>query len=402
MSGFGSEYTGAEMMASKTEQAKISRWWGIVVGIGVALSPIHNMTLTRWATNDAGETLFFLPAFGYLIWIMGTGLFLLHYWDKVKESGWGDRKIVVPLLFIVGAIALSGATATGWEARFAPLCAGIALFGLYLMARIVGKDLFLPLAVGAVIGSLGIVAHQLVFSVRVTGGFIFEQNYDIATGYILLGAALFVHRWQWLLAGLAIVALLLSGSPEAIFVIGILGLVVLIRHDWCKKLAVTGITIALLVIAIFAVGWGQSLYSYVIGTIQQDPTAVYVTPDGGRCDVSPLAIRWLVIRDALVDIKPLGDGYNLTGFTGQFVHNVPLIIVQQLGWPGILAGLAWLWVSIWCLIKTKWKYAWILILSLSVFDHFVWTQLAPLWWVLIGVSTTSTLNSDLIFRGHTE
>jgi len=382
----------------REESSKVSKWWVVVIGAGFALSPIHNLWLTDLATNSKGETLFFLPAFGYLLLMMGTGLFLLYNWDKVKEIGWGDKRIVVPLLIIVAAIGLSGITANGWQDKVAPLGMGIALFAVYLASRVLGKEVFLPLAIGAGIASLGIVIRGLVYPGQHTGGFIFEHNFDIATGYILLGVALFIHKWQWLLAGLAVIALLFSGAPEALFAMGVLGLTLLIRRDWSKRLMAIGTTTVLLIVVVFVVGWGQSLYSYVVRTVQQDPMAVYVAPSGETANVSPLTHRALVIRDALTSIKPLGEGYNLTGFTVHTVHNVPLIIIQQLGVPGILASVAWLWISMWCLVKTKTKYAWVLILTLSIFDHFVWSQLAPLWWMLAGVSATSAVGSDLIFR----
>ena len=382
----------------REESSKVSKWWVVVIGAGFALSPIHNLWLTDLATNSKGETLFFLPAFGYLLLMMGTGLFLLYNWDKVKEIGWGDKRIVVPLLIIVAAIGLSGITANGWQDKVAPLGMGIALFAVYLASRVLGKEVFLPLAIGAGIASLGIVIRGLVYPGQHTGGFIFEHNFDIATGYILLGVALFIHKWQWLLAGLAVIALLFSGAPEALFAMGVLGLTLLIRRDWSKRLMAIGTTTVLLIVVVFVVGWGQSLYSYVVRTVQQDPMAVYVAPSGETANVSPLTHRALVIRDALTSIKPLGEGYNLTGFTVHTVHNVPLIIIQQLGVPGILASVAWLWISMWCLVKTKTKYAWVLILTLSIFDHFVWSQLAPLWWMLAGVSAASAVGSDLIFR----
>ncbi len=374
------------------------RIWAIVIGSGLALSPIHNQWLTNLATDSRGETLFFLPAFGYLLLIMGTGMFLLYNWNKIKDIGWGNKRLVIPLLVIVGLIGLSGVTADSWQGKIAPLGMGLVLFATYLVSRVLGKEVFFPLAIGVSIASLGIIIYGLISPGQATGGFVFEQNFDIATGYILMGTALFIHKWRWLLAGLAIVALLFSGAPEAMFAMGTLGVVVLIRRDWSKKLATISIAIVLSVVAIFIFGWGQSLYSYTIKTIQHEPMASYPASDGGVTKMSPLTIRGVTIKDAITDIKPLGEGYNLTGFTVYTVHNVPLIIVQQLGWPGILAGLAWLWVSIWCLVKTKWKYAWSLILILSVFDHFIWTQLAPIWWMLAGVSTVDAVKSDLVFR----
>jgi hypothetical protein len=105
--------------------------------------------------------------------------------------------------------------------------------------------------------------------------------------------------------------------------------------------------------------------------------------------------RWVVAKKALSDIQILGHGYK-PGLAEPFtVHNVPLVIVDQIG-P--LAGLAWLVVSLWCLIKTKWKYAWIAVIAMGVWDHYVWTQFAPYFWVLVGVSTTSKITSDRIFR----
>jgi len=374
--------------------------WGLAIGAGIALSPIHNQYLTHLATNSKGETLLFLPAFGYLLLIMGAGLFLLNNWQRVKEVGWGDRRIVGCLLFIVLAISASGAAYTGLQARFAPMGMGLALFALYLCGRVLGKDMFLPLAVGAVIASLGVIAHQVVYPGVITGGFVFEDNYDIVVGYVLLGAALYIHKWQWILAGLALVAILLTGSPEGLFALGVVGVVILARRDWGKRLVVVLAPVFIIMVVGLVSGYGQHLYEYT-GKVASGEVASPYGDSGTPRDA--IDYRLQVIRDTMSNIKPLGDGYNLTDFSrSPNVHNVPLVIVQQLGYPGILAGLAWLWVSIWCLAKTRWKYAWTLILALSVFDHFIFTQLAPYFWVLVGVSTApSNIESDWIFRSAT-
>jgi len=376
---------------------KPNRLWAIVIGAGLALSPIHNQYLTQLASNAKGETLFFLPAFGYLLLIMGAGLFLLNNWQKLKEVGWGDRRVVGCLLFIVLAISASGAAYTGLQARFAPMGMGLALFALYLCGRVLGKDMFLPLAVGAVIASLGVIVHQIIYPGVITGGFVFENNYDIVVGYVLLGAALFIHRWQWLLAGLALVTILLTGSPEGLFALGVIGVAILVRRDWGKKLAMVLAPVAVIVVIGLVSGYGVTLYSYAGKIIAGEEATPY---DNGSTPVNAIGYRLQVIEDAMTNIQPLGEGYNLTDFgRSPNVHNVPLVIVQQLGWPGVLAGLAWLWIVIWCLVKTRWKYVFILILALSVFDHFIWTQLAPLFWVIVGAATApDNIESDLIFR----
>ena len=86
----------------ETEKKKAySKWWLILIGFGMAVIPIHNTWLTRLATiyGDKspgetlyGETLFFLPAFGYLLLIMGAGMFLLYNWNRVRAAGLGDNQ----------------------------------------------------------------------------------------------------------------------------------------------------------------------------------------------------------------------------------------------------------------------------------------------------------------------
>ena len=150
-----------------------------------------------------------------------------------------------------------------------------------------------------------------------------------------------------------------------------------------------------------ASGYGQTLYDYAGKIVGNETASPYGDVGVPR---NAIGYRLEVIKDAMTHIKPLGEGYNLTDFSrSPNVHNVPLVLVQQLGYPGILAGLAWLWVSVWCLVKTRWKYAFICIFALSFWDHYVFTQLAPVWWVLVGVSTapaSDNIKSDLLFGGN--
>jgi len=334
---------------------------------------------------------------------MGSWMFLLWNWERVKEVGWGSRMITVPLLVICAAIALSGiAVEGGIGDKIAPLGMGAALFSLYLTARVLGRDLFLPLAVGAAVASGGILVYQLLYFGGPTGGFIFEDNYDIATGYILLGAALLVGRksWQQGLAFLALIALFLSGSAEAVFAVGVVGLAMLVRRDWSRRAVVLLAVFAVVAVAVFASGYGSGLHSLTAGGLTGDTEQASRTGSDGE-ELTLAEDRWELITNAMADIKPLGEGYIVTEFQKvDMVHNVPLVIVQQLGWPGVLAAAAWLWVSLWCLVRSRWKYVWILVLALSVWDHYVFTQLAPLWPMIVGACLVDTVDSDLIFRGR--
>jgi len=355
----------------------VTRKRAYLIGLGMAIFPIHNAWLAK-VTSINGEAILFLPVFGSIIIILAT-LFYLR--DHYKELDWGDKRVYIPLLVIVAAISTSGLTSC---------LMGVSLFALYLVSRNLGKDMFKPLAIGAVIASIGVLISGIINPGKLTGGLVFENNYDIVVGYVLLGAVLFINRYQWLLIGLALAAMLVSKSPEGLFAVGVMSLVVLLRRDWGKKLVLI-IAPAIIVLVLFA---GSGLFSYAKQIINFE-TTMSISGEEPR---SAIGYRLWVIEEAMTNLNPLGTGYNLTAFFKDIVHNVPLIIVQQLGIPGILAAIAWVWVTIWCLVKTKWKYAFALILTLSVWDHYVWTQLAPYWWALTGVATASNIKSDLIFK----
>ena len=374
------------------KKSKRNRTWAILIGIGLAITPIHNKWVTELVT-DEGVAGFFIPSFGYVIWMIALAIFAVYNWERLT---FGDKKVYIPLLIIVSAIGISGITAESWIDKFVPLFMGLWLFTLYLAARILGKNLFIPLAVGAGIASFGVMIAGVFNPGKVTGGLIFEGNYDIVVGYVLLGAVLFVSKYQWQLASLALLAMVMSGSPEAVFATAIIGIAVLCRKDWGKKLVIAVAPVILVAVAFLWSGYGQQLYSYAGQVLNDEPTVNHVVdaPDSR----TPIGYRIWVAKESIKDIQPLGYGYSITEFREKIVHNVPLIIMQQLGYAGIIAGMAWLFVIVYCLIKTKWKYAFITILALSVFDHYIWTQLAPYTWAIIGVATSSDIKSDLVFK----
>ena len=375
---------------------KSAHKYAIVIGIGLALFPIHNKWLTD-VTSIEGMATLFLPALGAIMWILGTLLFLRDNWDT---KDWGDKRVFVPLLVIVGAIGISGLNYESLSGKVAPLFMGLSMFSLYLVSRKLGKDIFLPLAIGVCIASVGILITGIFINPgTITGGLVFERNYDIAAGFVLLGTALFVHKYQWMLASLALLAMLVSGSPEGVFAITILVVVVLFRRDWSKKLLIALSPVLLAVVVLLASGYGSRLYEYSGFIIKEEFNAVSDKPLYAQDGTTPIGRKVQVAVDAMTNLKPLGEGYYITAFTYETTHNVPLLIVQQLGYPGILAALCWLWVTMWCLWKTKYKYVFVLILSLSVWDHYLFTQIGIWWYAAVGVATAkNNIESDLIFR----
>lgn len=370
--------------------------WAYAIGTGIALSPIHNLWLTNLMTNSRGETLFFLPAFGYLILIMGTGLYLV----RCKDLGLGDKNIWLPMTIIIIAMGISGIAAEGLEQKLAPLFAGACFFGVYLAGQRLSKDIFVPLAIGAAVASVGIIISAVLEPGLPTGGILFNNkenilagNYDIATGYIVLGSMLYQGQFRKQLMMLMLIALFLSGSPEGFIAIAVIAAGMTVLRKWNKEVIMIVAPAAVIAGLWFTLGYGQQLYSFLLETItlqSRHTLAEYPGIDPARLsdlDYSAVGYRLAIIKHALTNIKPLGEGYILTDFSRiKNVHNVPLVLIQQLGYTGIAAAAAWLWATVYLLIKTKWKLAWIASLSLCIFDHYIWTQLAPVWWALAGVS----------------
>ena len=65
-----------------SKRAKANRKWAIVIGLGLALFPIHNLWLTN-VTSIGGMATLFLPAIGAVLWIMAVLLFIRNHWQEL-------------------------------------------------------------------------------------------------------------------------------------------------------------------------------------------------------------------------------------------------------------------------------------------------------------------------------
>lgn len=367
--------------------------WAIVIGLGLALVPIHNQWLTD-AMSVGGRVVLFLPVLGYLLVLLGVALFVFRNWKQIKETGLGDRRVWIPLVVIAAAMAMSGfVNGITFQAKLSPLFMGVALFGVFMVARVLGESILRMLAPFVIIGSISVIVSGIISPGQYTGGFI--TNYCAAAGYLIFGVLVYQGRWRWLLLLIAAVGLFFIGALEAVFIVGILGIVLLVRRDFSEGFIVGISLMALLVIVWVALGYLQPLYEgnhnlailygLVTGQIPLDTNGISAVTSG----------RWEPIVEAVRSFSFIGHGYSLSTVGGGIVHNMPLIIMHQVG-P--FAALAWLLVSFFCLIKTGWKYIWVAVLAMGVFDHYLWTQMAPWWFALVGVTTASSLRSDLLFK----
>ncbi len=373
--------------------------WAYGIGFGVALTPIHNEWLTNLFTLKNGNAVIFLPQIGTVIWVMASMYYILHHWRKGDRwQDWlGDWRIFVPLLIVVLFMGISGFVPERHDGiSIAPLLMGIALFATYVVGRKLGVALFRALIpfvfLGAVIAIvLGILNPGT--PAAFTNGLI--TNYCACAGFLIFGGVVNQGKWQWVLLIVALAGVFFIGALEAVFIIGVLGVAVLVRRDFSKPFLIVASVLVLLVGVWLSLGHLVDLY-----TGNHNVEALVDIASGER-PVDTVSLRnltsgrWEPIVSAVKDIHFFGHGYTLSLEHGGIVHNIPLIVMHQIGPVG---GLAWLFVIIWCLFKTRWKYAWIMVLAMSCWDHYLWTQFPPFIPILIGVSTVSTIKSDLIFR----
>jgi len=392
------------------EKTQVNRW-ALLIGFGLALSPIHNLWLTELVTED-GVVGFFIPAFGTAVWFIGAGAFLVYNWEKL---GLGSKWVYIPLFVIAGSMAISGFVAQpifgdkvtpgimGWVGIYSdkatPGLMGLGLVGVYVVSRTLGARMYLPMVPFVLIGVVLAVIGSLVNSniIYADQDITLITNYCALAGYLILGGVLNQGRWQGAFLLMILVGLFFVGALEVVFIIGVMGITMLVRRDIDKCLLIPIGILAVLVVLWLAIGRLVPLYqggSYNVATL-------FSVLSGSQ----PLTLeamdaittnRWGAIVREMQNINFWGHGYSLSTVGGGVIHNLPLIIVHQIG---ILPAIAWVFVTVYCLVKTKWKYAWVAVIAMCVFDHYIWTQFTPYWWVLVGVSTASNIENDYIFRG---
>jgi len=230
----------------------------------------------------------------------------------------------------------------------------------------------------------------------VSGGGVSSGNYDIAAGWVVLGCAVLLSQTRFKTLGwfcvVACAAYFLA-AEELFLALGVLAVAAFIRKDIpYKKLIIP----VLIFVALFGIGMAtgnaQNMYDRGQNRI------VEFSEDMSYESTNALTTNRIEsTKDALGRVSVLGHGYSPTDFHIGMVHFVPLAVADQLG-P--LAALAWVFVTFYVLIRYTWKYALIAILALSVWDHYLWTQMVPLYFVIIGLASTVIIN-DRISKSNT-
>ena len=333
----------------------------IILGLGLALIPIHRCGNVFWAIGFA------------LVLIAVAGIIVLRI--REHKLSLGPKCVYIPLAIIVLSMLMSDCT---WEVRLL----GVSLLTIYVASVNLKHELKL-LVPAVVIGCASIVVCNVVAGVR-TGGMYSPNNYNIAVGAIVVGSLLCKIKHQWILVSVVLIGLAFSGAEEALVALTFLGITLIIRRDWSRRLLLSAGVLVLVVLACAPSGVLGQLWhtNRVEAASQNNWEAVWE----GRLEA------W---KNAVTDIKPFGYGYTPFYVRYSSIHSVPLRILYE---TGPLASLAWLFVVGYVMVKTKRKYIPTAIIALSLFDHMLWTQLSVYTFTAIGIAMRDDDVGDLIFK----
>jgi len=307
-------------------------------------------------------------AIGVAILLCATVLLL-----RKRKWNLGSKYIYIPLIVITVSALFSGCT---WADKLI----SVVLLGVYVLGVNSSEKSTKWLGVAVVVGCVSVAILSLVTKGR-SGG-MYSPNPNVAIGAITMGTLLWRHKYQWILVTVALVGLVFTGGEEALVVIAIVGLAVLVRKDWSRKLLIPiGITTVAVALCILV---GQQIWSTTTARLEGITQNNLDVAINGRLDAYELAIS---------NIKPLGHGYEPLNVSPKSIHNVPLRVLYEVG-P--VAALAWLWIIGYGLLRSRAKYIFVAILALSLFDHFMWTSLSTYMYFALGASATVT--NDLVFR----
>jgi hypothetical protein len=346
-----------------------------------------------------------------------TTILIINDKDRPKNI-LGSKWVWVPLLIICLSIVTAGiANFTTSRALFTDVIIAASFFGTYLICRILGDKVFKPFSIAVVIEAASVVLYSLVLHYGIhNGGWASYRDYNVADALMVIGAIVSVGKKQWWIVTITLIGVFFTGAEEGLLALAIILVVVFIRRDVSWRLALSvGIVAVIAVLGLKPFNYTTDLYAMPIDQVTElvshhhNPQAVAFAKiesnDTGLSapDLHPSTIdyisnsRWQMALTAFRNWNWLGSGYvmNPVDSVNNAIYNVPLVVAQQVG---VWAALAWLFVVFFCLIKTKWKYAFVALLAFALMDNLIFCQLGLWMFALAGVSTVSVIKSDLMFK----
>lgn len=363
---------------------KLYSW---LIGIGLIILVIHQPNQPLVETR-----VLFLPILGMVMILFCS----IDYFISLRASGkldLGSKWIWIPMLIIVSSIVIrpiytlitgDGVVIDGQDKGLIfeaiSIMIIIGMFTLYITSRKLGNEIFRIMPTAVIIVTISCI-YGFFSQNGTNGGLISPTNYDMATGFLIFGTLVSPVEKRWWLLPIATIGIFFTGALEGVFILGILSLVVLIRKDFGKKMIPVLCSLAIIVIIGLVLGLSDKL---------QVPRLT-----GEVAGAEIYFNRGYGYTYAMNNLSLLGNGFNINHFYREIPHNVPLIIIHQIG---IVGAIAWCISTIYLIIKTKWRYAWIGFIAMGVFDHYTWTMACAWYWALAGVSSSSNIKEDFVFK----
>lgn len=326
-----------------------------------------------------------------------------------KRITLGSKYIYIPLLVIVFSMLLSNYIRFTNDNNITWFIGSSYLpfyfLFVYMACRVLGKEVFKPFGVAVIILALVVIYHALFIHYGERSGVLLD-NYNLATALLIIGSAFFAFKGQYYVALIGVIGSLFTGAPEGLVALACLIVVFIIKKAITKKVIIGAcITVVILLIGIFPCKYTLLLNAQAVSLVSNSvfhkipefaiPSLEYQNPDMLRENEYKSDADYLLhgrvttVTDKINELKPFyGSGYVLMpiNWIDYPIYNIPLVVAQQ---TGILSALAWLFVTIYCLVKTKWVYAFVAIIGYALLDHQIYCQLGLWWWALIGVATSN-------------
>jgi hypothetical protein len=348
-------------------------------------------------------------------------IFVIVFNDKSRPKNvLGSKLVWIPLLVISLSIVVSGFARYLVDKNTVTLLdratIAVVFFGVYLACRMFGEKVLKPFAIAVVIETASLILYSLILYRVHNGGFVSVHDYNMAVGLLLIGGIVSVWKKQYLIVTIALIGIFLTGAEEGILATAIIFLAIIIRRDFSKKILFPiGAVVIVVLLGLVPFNYTRTIYattidktselftgkhaeqSVIVAEDKKNHTDIFVPSQYNTLLDFALNGRLAFDKIAIQKWNWLGSGYvmNPVDLTDYPIYNVPMVIAEQIG---ILGALAWLFVTFFCLVKTKWKYAFIAVLALGLLDNFMWCEWGVVWFCLVGVSTISTRKSDLMFK----
>lgn len=302
-----------------------------------------------------------------------------------KKFTLGPLWLVIPMGIIIGVIILRVLIFPEGQANYNIGFVSLLMMG-YLAARICGKDILWVTGPAVILLSLAVIIRAgLSWPIWIT-----TYNYNLVVAIMILGTILCPWRQKWLLIALVLPSIFLTGASIGLVAIGAIVIIMILQRDWSRKILIPLALVGALIVGAVSAGFAQSAYERTHKIATESTNGGEITL-GGRVDG---------YKFALEEFTLLGHGYapqrtDAPKIDIRSIHNTPLRIFYELG-P--LAMGAWLFIMFFGILKTRWKYVFGVILALGMFDHMMWTWLAPLTFIILGVSTMDDNGERYLFR----